>query len=97
LGYSGLEYFERDGILKLLKGFEVTYFEEEIKTLYFDSAYDILKHIKATGVSRFAKTQKGLWTKSHIEKFEKEYRERFCGQNGVGLTYHPIYCLAKKL
>jgi len=91
LGMGSLKYYSLGEIENLLKDWEILYLEQELFTLYFEKPRDILKHIKATGVTRFGG---GLWTKSQLEKFEENYETLFSDNNGVELTYHPIYCLA---
>jgi hypothetical protein len=52
-----------------------------------------LKHIKTTGTTRFSG---GLWSKKRLEDFEMKYAQTFSDKNGAALSYHPIYCIAKR-
>ena len=86
----GLEAFDYEKILKSC-GFKVLHFEQEVQTLYFKNPKEVLKHIKATGVS----IKRGeRWTKSKLENFENMYRKYFVDGNGAELTYHPLYIVA---
>ena len=49
---------------------------------------NILEHIKLTGVGTNANC---LWTKNKYETFKQKYLEKFSDNNGVELTYHPLY------
>ncbi len=74
-------------------GFKILYFEEELETLYFSDVRNILEHIKLTGVGNNANC---LWTKNRYETFKKKYLEKFSDNNGVELTYHPLYFICQK-
>lgn len=89
---KGLKYFQMSEIEAFFGDWEIIHLEEEIKTLYFEEPINILKHIKATGVTRF---DGGMWTKSGFETFKEDYEKLFKDPNGVELTYHPVFCVAK--
>ncbi len=74
-------------------GFKILYFEEELETLYFKDVRNILEHIKLTGAGSNANC---LWTRHKYELFKKKYLEKFSDNNGVELTYHPLYFICKK-
>lgn len=76
--------------------FEILHLEEEIFTLYFSSPLEVLKHVKSTGVTTYGENKPGLWGKNALKQFEKEYFENNSDNNGVELTYHPIFCVVKK-
>lgn len=107
-GIQNYKQFKNNGTPKYLKlqdieamliqnSFEVSYFEEEIFTLYFNSPREVLNHIKTTGVSTFGISEgKGLWGKSTLKDFENHYSNNNSDDNGIELTYHPIYFIAKK-
>jgi len=91
IGFS-LDYADLTPFIKKA-GFKVLYFEEELETLYFKDVRNILEHIKLTGVGANAGC---LWTKNKYEIFKERYLKNFSDNNGVELTYHPLYFICKK-
>lgn len=92
----GLTYHPEKDILTWLKvaGFDLKQLEEEIICLTFSSPLEVLRHLKATGVTA---TDGSVWTKGDLERFNKQYIEQFgTSDNCVTLTYHPLYLAAKK-
>lgn len=68
-------------------------------TIYFDSATDVLRHLKYTGVNVPGNDSKReiVWTRGRIREFENGYRERFyVAGKGYRLTYSPIFVVARK-
>ena len=61
--------------------------EEELEILSFNSALDVLKHIKYTGVNCLSTS---TWTKSNLKDFEEKYKKP------VTLTYNPVYVSVQK-
>jgi len=92
LNYPSLSELER---MLNKNSFEILHLEEELATLYFTNAREVLEHIRATGVTTFLNSPKGLWTKDSLKAFEEAYLEQNSDANGVELTYHPIYCCAR--
>lgn len=91
IGFS-LDYTDLTPYIKKT-GFEILYFEEELETLYFNDVRNTLEHIKLTGVGANANH---LWTKHKYEIFKERYLNSFSDDNGVSLTYHPLYFICKK-
>ncbi len=91
----GLSYHSL-GELELLAGryFEMSVSREEIVRMEFTSPEAMLHHIRSTGVNGLLRRS---WTKSSYHHFIKEYRRLFSSENGVYLTYHPLYCCMKKI
>lgn len=87
----GLNYVDYLIILREC-GYEALEFEQEIQTLYFSSPREVLRHIKSTGVA-LKNSQK--WNKERLKTFENEYCNLFGDKNGVALTYHPVYIMAR--
>lgn len=81
LDYPTLDYFIKNN------GFEILYFEEELKTLYFKNPFELLSHIKFTGV----RVKNRKWTKKDFKNFEEKYLENYKDDLGCELTYHPVY------
>ena len=73
--------------------FELTLSREEVQQLEFTSPEAVLHHIRRTGVNGI---QRRSWTKSRYQHFIDQYRRLFSCENGVYLTYHPVYCCMKK-
>ena len=97
---QGLSYLSMDSIRDILirQGFEVVYISEEQKILGFEQPKDILKHLKATGVT--ATSAGHRWTKSTLEQFYQDYDQfsyvDVLNHKKFPLTYHPIYCVARR-
>ncbi len=94
LNYPSLSELE---YLLTRNSFEILYLEHELKTLYFQDAREVLEHVRATGVTTFSTTKRGMWTKETLKTFEETYLAQNSSANGVELTYHPLYCCAKKI
>jgi malonyl-CoA O-methyltransferase len=60
---------------------------------YFDTARDVLRHLRETGVNGNAQ---GGWTRARLAGFEAEYEARFRSDEGLTLTYDPVWILARK-
>ena len=88
---TGLFYKDYLNILSEC-GYEIVEYEREIQTIYFSSPIEVLRHIRSTG-AMVSSNQK--WNKERLKTFEAKYRELFGDENGVALTYNPIYVLAK--
>lgn len=68
-------------------------------TIYFDSATDVLRHLKHTGVNvpGNAPQRQIVWTRGRMCEFERGYREGFyVAGKGYRLTYSPIFVVARK-
>lgn len=74
--------------------FNLLHQEEDTIVLTFKTPLDVLRHLKATGVTA---TGNGCWTKGRQESFCQQYAEQFATTDGqVTLTYRPFYILATK-
>jgi len=92
---QGLVYPEKQHYLNWLSGdFNLLYIREEKIELTFDTPYQVLQHLKYTGVTA---TGSGNWTRKTVEEFSARYIKRFStGNNQVKLTYCPLYLVAIK-
>jgi len=89
----GLEYQSFEEVKSLIPSeYELLYAFEEQNTLQFPSAFDVLKHLKKTGVNGISKQ---TWTRSKMEAFEQHYRSLYKSRGGVELTYHPMYFILR--
>ncbi|AZB91145.1 malonyl-[acyl-carrier protein] O-methyltransferase BioC [Acinetobacter pittii] len=92
---QGLSYWSVENWSSALTqaGFEILHLSETETQLYFDSPKDVLQHLKATGVTATAQHR---WTKQTLQQFYQDY-DRFKYAEGYSLTYHPIYCIARRM
>jgi len=68
--------------------------KEDIIPLQFVSPREILLHVKQTGVNGIEYKK---WGKSDLLHFENTYKETFSiPGNMLGLTYHPVFVIARK-
>ncbi len=83
------------GELEIIAGryFDITASRENEQRIEFSSPEALLHHIRQTGVNGL---QRRSWTKSRYRHFLSEYSKLFSCENGVYLTYHPLYCCLKK-
>ena len=97
---QGLDYLDLESLREKLEAqdFDVLHLGESIETLSFDHPKQVLQHLKATGVTATATQHR--WTKQSLQQFYSDYQqfsnrdER--GQITYSLTYHPIYCIARR-
>lgn len=76
-------------------GFDVLAAHEELLAPEFDSPLDVLKSLKATGVTAVAPASR--WTRRKLAEFSAAYTGKFRLGNGkFPLTYHPIALVAGK-
>ncbi|ENW49109.1 malonyl-ACP O-methyltransferase BioC [Acinetobacter baumannii] len=92
---QGLSYWSIENWNSALiqAGFEILHLSESETQLYFDSPKDVLQHLKATGVTATAQHR---WTKQTLQQFYQDY-DRFKHTDGYSLTYHPIYCITRRM
>jgi malonyl-CoA O-methyltransferase len=104
---QGLHYpSERDWRAELDKfGFTTHYCAPYRRTLTFATPYEVLRHLKATGVTAIAPkshanqdnaSQSPFWNKQRLAEFEQRYREQFATNDGqVTLTYEALLISAQ--
>lgn len=92
---EGLLYYSLNRLTQILeKHFTVMTKGEEVHQLHFPSPIDVLRHLRATGVTG---TRPYSWNKQRLQEFYEQYTQRYANAQGrVILTYHPLYVLAKK-
>ena len=98
---QGLEYHTLSELQQVLTqtGFDVLHLSEQIKTLHFSHPKQVLQHLKATGVTATSASHR--WTKHSLQQFYQDYQQ-FSeidqqGQTQYVLSYHPIYCIARRI
>ena len=90
----GLEYYSLEDLQNLVGSFfDILACEEEQLTLHFEDPLALLNHLRETGVNALNTVP---WTRSQLNRFQQEYSGRFSRDGQVVLTYHPIYCIARK-
>ena len=75
---------------EFIRKYNILHYEEEIITQEFNSPFEILKHLKLTGVNAVKEMK---LTKSKIESFEENYRKLHTKKDKVILTYNPVYII----
>lgn len=92
---KGLHYPTSETLVHWLSSdFHILHAEEEDIRLTFRTPLDVLRHLKATGVTA---TGGNIWTRGMQEDFVRRYTELFrTADNQVTLTYRPLYLLAVK-
>lgn len=97
---QGLDYLSIETLQEklLTQSFEVLHLSQSIENLNFAHPKQVLQHLQATGVT--ATASKHRWSKQSLQQFYLDY-EQFssldsCGQRVYSLSYHPIYCIARR-
>ncbi len=91
---EGLSYIAATELVKHLSNqYDIIHIEENIIEQYFDDPKQVLRHLKKTGVTGISNQR---WTSRILLNFCNEYKNQYTTLNGVKLTYHPIYIIAKK-
>lgn len=96
----GLDYLDVEAWTHQLEshGFEVLQITSQHEPMYFEHPLQILKHLKATGVT--ATAQQHRWNKQSLQQFYQDYQQfsqiDAQGERRYCLSYHPIYCIARK-
>lgn len=90
---QGLTYYHCNQLLALCQHHKlhISICFETHHTLYFHHPYDVLRHLKHTGVTGLGNFR---WSKSALNHFINHYPDT--PNQGHPLTYHPIYIIAQK-
>ena len=74
--------------------FHIQHISVETIQLTFNSPYEVLQHLRNTGVTA---TQKQIWTKKKLQQFITDYTQLFSTPTQqVSLTYSPMYIVAER-
>ena len=73
--------------------FEMITISQEFVPLFFETPIEILKHLKKTGVNGL---NENPLSPSQVVSFCENYKKKHMSENGLTLTYHPIYIIARK-
>lgn len=95
----GLKYYSDEELKQLLclSGFELLSYEQKYYELLFDDSYQILKHLKYTGVT--ANRDGFVWNKQALKKFDENYQSLAITKNNwlyYPLTYHGVLVIAQR-
>lgn len=96
---QGLDYYDFDEFkaLFLKHGFNIIGIEQQKHEHYFEQPYDILKHLKYTGVT--ANRDGFVWNKQKLKQFHDDYQQFKIESHGkivYPLTYHSVIIVAQK-
>ena len=72
--------------------FHILAAEQARETLQFPDPVAVLHHLRATGVNAISQQ---VWTRKQVNAFVKDYTKRFADGQGVSLTYHPLFIIAR--
>jgi len=90
----GLDYHSLAQLRQMVgQRFAVVSCEEELITHHCPDPLAVLLHLRQTGVNALTAEP---WSRPRLSDFIRKYERRFGCRGGVGLTYHPVYCLARK-
>ncbi len=91
---SALHYLSAGEWRETLSGrFDVLAGHEEVRTLRFRSAREVLDHLRRTGVNALDARP---WTPAKMLRFCRTYEGALGHDNRVPLTYHPVFTIARK-
>lgn len=96
---QGLDYYDCNALKTILEhsGFKILHCQENHHERLFDTPYEILKHLKHTGVT--ANNTGFQWNKQRLNAFNDGYQDLSLNLNGqivYPLTYHSVIILAQK-
>lgn len=90
----GLKYYSASEIADIAARYcRIAQSDEQHQVFSFDSAQSVLEHLRQTGVNSLNTVP---WTKKRLQQFYRAYERQFQGSEGVQLTYHPMYIIARK-
>ncbi len=90
----GLSYLEDDELKRLVEEeFQLELFDTLTTRLYFPSVRAILKHIRQTGVGGVGRSK---WSVRSLRDFEDKYRKRYQTTEGLPVSYHATFVVAKR-
>ena len=91
---KSLSYLSLRELTDMLSGrYEILHASEEKILKKFENPKEVLYHLKRTGVTGFNRQK---WTKTRLIRFCNDYKSLYGNGEGVLLTYHPVYVIARK-
>ncbi len=93
---NALNYYKKSELENVLsKNFKIIHSYSQTMEIEFDSAQEVLKHLKRTGVNGLLATQ---WRKSDLQEFSEKYNHLFKNDKGkLVLTYKPVWFICAKI
>ena len=89
----GLDYITLAGVRVMLgESFEVISAEESLESIVFPDPVTVQDHLRKTGVNALARPG---WNRERQKRFSQAYQSCFSTGNGVTLTYHCLYFIAR--
>jgi hypothetical protein len=89
----GLQYKSLEQLNEVVaEKFHIRAAEQALETLWFPDPMAVLQHLRATGVNSI---DQRAWTRKRVNAFISDYKQRFSGEQGVPLTYHPLFIVAR--
>ncbi len=89
----GLQYQNLDQVQTVVaEKFDILAAEQARETLWFPDPIAVLQHLRATGVNSIGQK---AWTRKQVNTFILDYNRLFSGEQGVSLTYHPMFIIAR--
>lgn len=90
---AGLTYHTLEQLQAVVgERFHILAAEEARETLWYPTPIAILQHLRATGVNSIGRQ---TWTRRQVSDFAARYQQRFADEQGVPLTYHPMFIVAQ--
>lgn len=90
----GLDYFTLQGVQAMVSRYlTLDYSDQQREVFHFTSPLEVLTHLRRTGVNAVSIK---AWTHRRLQRFNREYNEKFRDSQGVQLTYHPLYLIAHR-
>ncbi len=90
----GLDYFSLQEVQAMVsKHFTLDHSDQQREVFHFATPMEVLNHLRMTGVNAVSSKP---WTHRRLQRFKDEYTEKFSDDQGVRLTYHPLYLLAHR-
>ena len=90
----GLSYYSLERWISIISEiFEMITISQEFVPLFFETPIEVLKHLKKTGVNGL---NENPLSPSQVVSFCENYKKQHMSENGLTLTYHPIYIIARK-
>ena len=90
----GLDYLSLQEVQTMVeKYFILDLSDQQREVFHFSSPMAVLDHLRKTGVNAVSRNP---WTPRRLEQFQKEYINRFSEEQGLRLSYHPLYLVAHR-